>query len=642
MLKYLITFLMLIAIAVGAFLIKVYSDIRFDAYKIINYSPPLTTRIYDRNGKLISNIFEKENRIYVKYKDIPPMVVESLVAIEDTLFFEHPGINPEAIFRAAIKDIKAMKFVEGASTLTQQLIKDTILTRDKKIMRKIKEALLAIRVDGALSKEAIIERYLNQVYFGHGYYGIKTASLGYFHKQLNELSLKEIAMLVGLPKAPSAYNPVKHMDLSLSRANMVLNRLHKLGWIDDKTYTKAINERPIVFDDTLTQNKAPYIVDEAIKRLKKKYKDLRTGGYKIYLSTDLELQNLAKKALKFGYDQIVKRDKEDTNTTTLNGAIVVMDNHTGEVLAMVGGVDYKKSSFNRATQARRQPGSSIKPFIYQLALNSGYNEATLIPDISRVYKDEKNDKEWTPRNYENNFEGLITLEEALVHSRNLATINLVNSLGLRNVHDSLTALGFKGVPYDLSISLGSFGVSPYNFASKYTLFSNYGTMMEPLFITKIVNRFGEEKVFNPEGKPINEPKQAFLIIDILKQVVSRGTGRNARVKGIETAGKTGTTNNFVDAWFCGFTPDIEVITWYGHDNNTPMKKKEAGGRAAAPVFKYFVSNFIKLHPETKRKFDVPKDVHKFTLKGKTYYYTDISQPPPQNSISQEEKNRLIF
>ncbi len=640
MLKYFITLLMLIAIAVGAFLIKVYSDIRFDAYKIINYSPPLTTRLYDRNGKLISNIFGKENRVYVKYKDIPPMVVESLVAIEDTLFFEHPGINPEAIFRAAIKDIKAMKFVEGASTLTQQLIKDTLLTRNKTILRKIKEALLAIRVDSALSKEDIIERYLNQVYFGHGYYGIKTASLGYFHKQLDELDLKEIAMLVGLPKAPSAYNPVRHMDLSLSRANMVLNRLYTLGWIDKDRYEKALSERPIVFDDTLTQNRAPYIVDEAVKRLKKKYKDLKTGGYKIYLSIDLDLQNLAKKALRYGYDRIVKRDKD--KNSTLNGAMVVMDNHTGEVLAMVGGVDYKKSSFNRATQSKRQPGSSIKPFIYQLALNSGYNEATMIPDISRVYIDKKNDKEWTPRNYENNFEGLITLEDALVHSRNLATINLVNSLGLENVYKSLKSLGFKGVPYDLSISLGSFGVSPYEFASKYTLFSNYGTMMKPLFITKIINRFDDDLVFKPEGKLINEPKQAFLIVDILKNVVLRGTGRNARVKGIETAGKTGTTNNFIDAWFCGFTPDIEVITWFGHDDNTPMRKRETGGRAAAPSFRYFVSNFIKLHPETKRKFDIPKDVHKFSLKGKTYYFTDISQPPPQNSVSQEQKSRLIF
>ncbi len=640
MLKYIISFFMLTIIGVSVFLIKIYSDIRFDAYKIINYSPNLTTRIYDKNGKLLANIFDKQNRVYVKYKDIPPMVIESLVAIEDTLFFEHSGINMEAIFRAAIKDIKAMKFVEGASTLTQQLIKDTLLTRNKTIIRKLKEAMLAIRVDSMLSKEEIIERYLNQVYFGHGYYGIKTASLGYFHKQLDELDLKEIAILVGLPKAPSAYNPTRHLDLSLARANMVLNRLYKLGWIDKKQYMKTLDERPIIFDDTLTRNQAPYIIDEVIKKVGKKYHDLKTGGYKIYLSVDLKLQNLAKKALKYSYKNIIKRDN-DINST-LNGAMIVMDNHTGKILAMVGGVDYKKSSFNRATQSKRQPGSSIKPFIYQLALNSGYNEATKIPDISRVYFDKQNDKEWTPRNYENNFEGLITLEDALVHSRNLATINLVNSLGLENVYKSLKFIGFKDVPYDLSISLGSFGVSPYEFASKYTLFSNYGTMMKPLLITKIVNRFGEIESFEPQGKLINEPKQAFLIIDILKNVVLRGTGRNAKVQGIETAGKTGTTNNFIDAWFCGFTPQIEVITWFGNDDNTPMKRRETGGRAAAPAFKYFVENYLKLHPETKRKFDIPKGVHKFIFNGRTYYYTDISKPPVQNSISQDEKSKLIF
>jgi len=627
-------------VAVGAFLLKIYSDIRFEAYKIINYSPKLTTQIFDRNNKLVANIFDKQNRIYVKYKDIPPRVVESLVAIEDTLFFEHSGINLEAIFRAAIKDIKAMKFVEGASTLTQQLVKDTLLTRNKTIMRKLKEAMLAIRVDAALSKEQIIERYLNQVYFGHGYYGIKTASEGYFHKNLSELTLKEIAMLVGLPKAPSAYNPAKHYDLSTARANMVLSRLYTLGWIDKKEYEKALNARPVVYDDTLSQNKAPYVVDEVIKRVSKRYKDLKTGGYKIYLSIDLQLQNLAKDALKFGYNQLLKRDGNDTNST-LNGAMVAMDNHTGEVYAMVGGVDYKKSKYNRATQSKRQPGSSIKPFIYQLALNLGYNEATLIPDISRVYKDKAKDKDWTPRNYENNFEGMITLEDALVHSRNLATINLVNALGLENVYKSLKSLGFKGVPYDLSIALGSFGISPYEFAGYYTLFSNYGKMAKPLLIKKIVNKYGDEEVYKPVLKTINDPKQAFLMVDILRNVVLRGTGRNARIKGLETAGKTGTTNNYIDAWFCGFSPDMEVITWYGNDDNTPMKRHETGGRAAAPAFKYFMSRYLKLHPETRRKFQVPKGVGKFVKGNRTYYYTDISKPPKQsNTIEQTDK--LIF
>ncbi len=320
-----------------------YSNVRFDAYKIIDYKPRLTTQIFDRNGELVANMFEKENRLYVKYDDIPPRLVEALVAIEDTSFFEHGGINFEAIFRALIKDIKAGKLVEGASTLTQQLIKNTVLTRKKTISRKLNEAVLAYKIESELSKEQILERYFNQVYFGHGYYGVKTAALGYFNKNLDALSLKEMAILVGLPRAPSAYDPTKHMDLSLSRANRVIYRMYTLGWINKSQYKKATDEHPIVYDETLTKNRAPYVVDEVIKRLKNKFSDLKSGGYKIYLGIDLKLQVLARKSLMVGYNGIVKRNK-DGNNSELNGAMVVLDNKTGDVLAMVGGIDYKKAT----------------------------------------------------------------------------------------------------------------------------------------------------------------------------------------------------------------------------------------------------------------------------------------------------------
>jgi penicillin-binding protein 1A len=619
-----------------------YSNVRFEAYKIIDYKPKLTTQIFDRNGELIANIFDKENRVYVKYKDIPPRLIEALVAIEDTSFFEHGGINFEAIFRALLKDIKAMKLVEGASTITQQLIKNTILTRKKTLRRKLNEAILAYKVENALSKEQILERYLNQVYFGHGYYGVRTASLGYFNKDLNELSLKEIAMLVGLPRAPSSYDPTKHIDLSISRANRVISRLFTLGWIDKSTYQKALDEHPIVFDSTLTKNRAPYVVDEVIRRASKEFSDLKTGGYKIYLGIDLKLQQLAKKSLIFGYKGILTRYK-DANTSMLNGAMVVLDNKTGDVLAMVGGIDYEKSHFNRATQSRRQPGSSFKPFIYLDALNLGYNGQTKIPDISRVYVDKKHDKTWKPRNYEENFEGMITLENALVHSRNLATINLLSALGMDSVYKDLSKEGFKKLPYNLSMALGSFGISPYDFAGFYTTFSNYGQRVKPRLITKIINKFGEVQVNNVQKTKVTTPSQAFLMIDILKQVVKRGTGRKAQVKGIEVAGKTGTTNKYIDAWFCGFTPNIEVLTWYGNDDNSPMKKGETGGRSAGPAFANFVKNYIKLYPQTKRKFDIPKNIKFKMSKSKKLYFTDVS-PLPNIQENQDTGNGggLIF
>ena len=640
--KYFISFVFAIAILVASGFLYLYSNIRFDAYKIIDYKPRLTTQIFDRNGELLANIFDKENRLYVKYDDIPPRLIEALVAIEDTSFFEHGGINFEAIFRALIKDVKAMKLVEGASTLTQQLIKNTVLSRKKTVSRKLNEAILAYKIESELSKEEILERYFNQVYFGHGYYGVKTASLGYFNKNLDALSLKEMAILVGLPRAPSAYDPTKHLDLSLSRANRVIYRMYSLGWINKNQYKKATDEHPIIYDETLTKNRAPYIVDEVIKRLKGEFSDLKTGGYKIYLGIDLKLQQLARKSLLVGYDAIIKRNT-DGNNSKLNGAMVVLDNKTGDILAMVGGVDYKKSHFNRATQSRRQPGSSFKPFIYLHALNVGYNGQTKIPDISRVFVDKKSDKEWKPRNYEENFEGMITLENALVHSRNLATINLLNALGMDSVYKDLSKEGFKKLPYDLSMALGSFGISPYDFAGFYTTFSNYGYRMNPRLITKIESKFGDVQNFEAEGKKITTPSQAFLMIDILRQVVKRGTGRRAQVKGVEVAGKTGTTNNYVDAWFCGFTPDIEVLTWFGNDDNTPMKKRETGGRSAGPSFANFVKNYIRLYPQTKRKFDMPDGVKYKIVGGKKLYFTDIS-PLPKNSSGQNDESSggLIF
>lgn len=640
--KYIISIILAGIIFVFVGLLYMYSNVRFEAYKIIDYKPRLTTQIFDRNGELMANVFNKENRLYVKYDDIPPRLVESLVAIEDTSFFEHGGINFEAIFRAFIKDVKAMRLVEGASTLTQQLIKNTILTRRKTLTRKLNEAILAYKIESVLTKEQILERYLNSVYFGHGYYGVRTASFGYFNKDLNELSLKEIAMLVGLPKAPSSYDPTKHMDLSISRANRVIYRLFSLGWISKAQYQKSIDEHPIVFDQTLTMNKAPYVVDEVIKRLSKRFTDIKTGGYKIYLGVDLKLQQLARESLMVGYKGILSRYK-DANTSLLNGAMVVLDNKSGDVLAMVGGINYEKSHFNRATQSRRQPGSSFKPFIYLDALNLGYNGQTKIPDISRVYVDKKRDKEWKPRNYEENFEGLITLENALVHSRNLATINLLSALGMDSVYKDLSKEGFKKLPYNLSMALGSFGISPYDFAGFYTTFSNYGKREKPRLIKKIVNKFGETELFKKQEKVITTPSQAYLMIDILKQVVKRGTGRRAQVRGIETAGKTGTTNKYIDAWFCGFTPDIEVLTWFGNDDNSPMQRGETGGRSAGPSFANFVKNYIKLYPQTKRKFDIPKDV-KFKISGnRKLYFTDISPLPKTNFTQDIGKNGgLIF
>jgi len=640
--KYLITIFFTGVFVVTAGMIYLYSQVRFDAYKIIDYNPKLSTQIYDRNGDLVANIFEKHHRLYATYDEIPARVIEALVAIEDTSFFEHNGVNFEAIFRAIIKDIKAMKLVEGASTITQQLVKNTVLTREKKIIRKLKELLLAFKIENELTKEEILERYFNHVYFGHGYYGIKTAALGYFHKNLDALTLKEVSILVGLPKAPSSYDPTRNFDLSLSRANRVLYRMHALGWIGEQEYRDSLAEQPMVYDDTLTKNRAPYIVDEVIKRASREYDDFRTGGYEIHLGIDLRLQELARESLKLGYDEIFKRHPNDSNSSILNGALVSLDSKSGDILAMVGGVDYKKSHFNRAVQSKRQPGSSFKPFIYQKALDVGYSTMSEIPDISRVYTDKKTDERWKPKNYEENFEGLLTLKEALVHSRNLATINLMNALGMDSVYKELKKDGFRDIPYDLSLSLGSFGISPLDFSGFYSMFPNYGIKVEPILIKKIVNRFGDETIYESEKTRVTTPEQAFLMVDILRTTVERGTGRRARVAGIETAGKTGTTNKNIDAWFCGFTPEIEVLVWYGNDDNSPMQKYETGGRVAGPAFANFVKGYMNIYPQTKRKFTPPEGVTMRKIKGRREYFTKNSPLPKTNSLKENESEGMLF
>ena len=638
MIKKLAVILLFFAMGIFIWLIYLYSQIRFDVEKIVEYKPKLTTQFFDKNGVHLGNIFKDENRLLVKYSDIPARVTESLVAIEDTNFFEHTGVNVDAIIRAVIKDIKAMALVEGASTLTQQLIKTMVLTRDKKIIRKIKEVLLSLRLESLLTKEEIIERYLNQVYFGHGYYGIKTAALGYFHKELDQLTLKEIAMLVGLPRAPSFYDPTKKLKYSLIRANQVINRLKTLGWINDEEYDTAINEIPVVYNDTLTLNKAPYILDHAIKQLKDDVPDLRTGGHKIVLTIDLEAQKIAREALKYGYDRIKQRDKfVDTNestTKTLNGALVVLENNSGAILSMVGGTNYKESSFNRATQSLRQPGSAVKPFIYQVALNLGYSTASNLTDISRNYKYTSKDNEekiWQPKNYEKNFKGLVSFRYALVHSRNLATINLVTDIGIDILHKELLRYGFKDIPFDLSITLGSFGISPLDLSEEYTLFSNQGIIVKPYLISSITNRYNQKIVFEPEERYISSPEQTYLMTSILRDVVKKGTGRNGKVAGIEVVGKTGTTNNNIDAWFCGYSPSLQTVVWYGNDDNKPMGKRETGGRTAAPAFKYFYTKWLQLHPEIQRNFVMPEHVFVQKHNGKDELFTETSKMPKEQN-----------
>ncbi|MDX9901398.1 MAG: PBP1A family penicillin-binding protein [Aliarcobacter sp.] len=638
MMKYIFGLFIILGLMVAGWLYNLYDEIKHDIDAVVNYTPKQSTQFFDKDGKLIANTFKEENREYVKYDDIPARIIEGLIAIEDTQFFEHHGINPDAISRAIIKDIQAGGFVEGASTLTQQLIKMLILTREKKLLRKVKEALLAIRLETVLTKEEILERYLNHVYFGHGYYGIKTAAKGYFNKDLYELSLKEMAILVGLPRAPSFYDPTKNLKISLARANQVITRLDTLGWINKEQFETSMKESPVIFNQTLTKNKAPFAVDYAISLLVNDIPDILYGGYKVYLTIDLDAQEIAQDALKASYDDAIKRDldirkgekkPDDTYVKELNGAIISMESSTGKILALSGGIDYNQSMFNRAFQSKRQAGSAIKPFLYLAALNNGYNPASQLIDISRTYNYTVGgeQKKWQPKNYGGKFEGIVSLRDSLTQSRNLSTLNLVTDVGINTVTNELKTYGFKDIVDNLSITLGSMSVSLVEFSEAYSIFSNNGTQVKPYIVEQIINQSGQSLTFEPQTKSLIKPEQIYLMTSILSDVVTKGTGKAAQVSGIELAGKTGTTNDNIDAWFCGYSPSIQTIIWFGKDNNTPMRKSETGGKIAAPVFSYFYKKYLEIHPEITRNFTMPENVYTANINGRTELYTDTSPLP---------------
>lgn len=613
-------------------------NFEYETQRLINYKPRLTTEVYDRNGEKIANLFSNEHRYYVSIDNIPPRLIEALLAIEDTDFFEHSGVNPDAIMRAIIKDVSAGKLKEGASTITQQLVKNALLTREKKFSRKFKEVLYAIRIEQELTKEQILERYFNEIYLGHGYYGIKTAADGYFRKGLKELTLKEMAMLVALPKGPNFYAPTKNYELSLGRANRIIERMLTLGWIDQDTYDHATQERPKVYNDTLSKNSGPYVIDEVMRQLGDAFPDIRSGGYKIYTTIDMRLQEAGYKALQSGRNEIIARAQDagelDANIQSqLNGALMSLDPNTGEVLAMVGGYDYSTSPYNRVTQAKRQPGSAFKPFVYQVALDSGMSPASLVPDIARTYTyagDDGEEKTWKPKNYKNEYKGMVTIRDALTHSRNLATINMVSDMGFGKVVDGLHRYGIvENLPPDLSIALGTIGISPFDLAKYYTMFATGGVLTNPILIRQVISPKGETFRYENKRRQVNTREQTYLMTSILQDVVRYGTGTGASVPGLEIAGKTGTTNKNVDAWFIGYSPTVETVVWMGHDNNTPMRRSETGGRAAAPIFRYYYQDLLRIYPNTKRYFDRPSGVYSQSEgdSNTTENFTDVSKTP---------------
>lgn len=563
-----------------------------------DYRPSIASRVYDDNDELIDEFFLEDRKI-VDIKDVPKVVQEAFVASEDSRFYQHRGFDIKSIFRAMFKNIEAGTIVQGGSTITQQVAKMMYLSPEKKYIRKLKEAILAYKIDKYLAKEEILNLYLNQIYLGHGTYGIESASMAYFGKSAKELTLPEAALLAGLPKAPSTYSPFLYFERSKQRQIYVLNRMLEDGYITQEEMDKAA-AATLEFKQMKEKNKvAAYFVENVRRYVQEKYGGdvLYKEGLTIYTTLNLAAQKEANDAVEAGLAELEDRQKYERGL--VQGALFCMDVKTGAIRAMVGGRDFSKSEFNRATQSRRQPGSAFKPLIYTAAFDKGFNPSSIFVDSPIVIEDPTaEDGLWRPRNFDEKFLGPITMRTALVQSRNVVTVKILQEITPEYAASYAANMGIESpITKTLSMALGSSGVTLQEMVRAYGVLANGGKKVKPYFIKKIVDRTGnvfEEN--NPESEQVIDPRIAFMTQYIMRDVVETGTGRRVRSIGRPVAGKTGTTNDYRDAWFIGFSPSLITGVWVGFDQEISLGKAEVGGRAAAPIWLYFMEKVLKGAP----------------------------------------------
>ena len=690
-------------------------------YKFLkNYKPSVSSKVYSGGGELVSD-FSTEKRIFIPYQAIPKIVINSFLSAEDKNFFSHPGVDAKGVMRAIINNISnvvSSRRLEGASTITQQVAKNFLLTNEVSLNRKIKEAILAFRIERALSKERILELYLNQIYLGEGAYGVASASLIYFDKSISELNYEEAALLAALPKAPSRYNPYKNIKLAKFRRSLVLKNLFDNDYIDKENYQKFVsNKISLKKRKKIFLEDARYYVEDIRKDVINKFgfDSVYKQGLNINTPINLNLQKIATQSLREGlisYDKrkgwrgpILKSQDVDNWTSGLkkfkleksinwdlaiikkinkfsvdietekklkglikyeniswtkkeftelfnigdivyvenlndnifalrqlpniNGGIVAMDPFTGRVLALSGGFSFKKSEFNRATQALRQPGSAFKPFIYALALENNYTPSTLILDAPLVLEQGSDLKMWKPENYGKKFYGPSTLRMGLEKSRNLMTVRIAQDLGLKKIVNFSKQLGIYDNPNELmSISLGSAETTLLKLTSAYSSFVNGGKLVKPIMIDRIQDSEGNTIFNNEKRKCINCDQLSFLNKDypvikddflqifsaetayqmtsMLEGVIQNGTGRKLKDLKLDLGGKTGTTNGNTDTWFIGFTSKLAVGVYVGADNPKSLGRYETGAKTALPIFKEFLKNAVK--KEEARPFKVADNI----------------------------------
>lgn len=680
-----------------------------DASDLADYRPATATRVYAGDGTLIGE-FSDERRIYVPYEQIPVPVIQAFLAAEDRNFFNHGGVDVSGLGRAMFKNVfnaATGRRLEGGSTITQQVAKNVLLTSETSINRKVKEAILANRLEATLTKQQILELYLNEIFLGYRSYGVAAAAFNYFGKSLDQLTPDEAAYLAALPKGPNNYHPKRHPQRALERRNWVLREMRESNFLTEASYAEA-RARPLVTQDAPRRAQyrdADFFVEEARRRAIQQFgaEEVNRGGYYLRTTLDPQLQSAARNALMRGLEDYDRRhgwrgpwgttdfadgwQEEALKRTTpperraweaaavesvsgntvrirtarsdrtgsllaadaawananrplrrgdlvfveprdgqfalkqvpqVNGALVAIEPYSGRVLAMVGGYSYALSSFNRATQARRQPGSAFKPFVYATALEGDYTPASIVLDAPISFAGGPGGTRWSPENYSRQYYGPQTLRRGLELSRNVMTVRLAQAVGMRNIVDLSKRMGVSdNLQPNLSVSLGAGETTPYDLTAAYAAFINGGRRIDPYLIELVQDRDGEtifradqrrcrdcgrpftgqeSPRLEPRGQQVIDPITAYQISSMLEGVVQRGTAVRARGLGPWVAGKTGTTNEYRSAWFVGFSSDIVVGVFVGFDDNRSLGSGEAGAATAVPVFIDFMEVALRERP----------------------------------------------
>src|SRR5258706_5715017 len=573
------------------------------------------TKVYDDNDELITE-FHVERRIFVPLAQIPKALREAIIATEDARFYSHYGVDPMGIARAVYQNFRRGRIVEGGSTITQQLAKVLFLTPDKSLERKLKEAVLALELERRYSKDRIIEMYLNQIYFGHGAFGVEAAARTFFGKSVTELSLSESTLLAGLPKAPSTYSPFEHPEAAKRRRATVLARMVDVGSLPAPQAKKASDSSLGLIPPERRRTTGQHYLEYVQQQLEAQYgADLVfKGGMQVYTTLSPVMQVKAERSLREGLKALESRrvaavkDKPVAPPERPEGALLTIDPQTGYIKAMVGGYDFFKSEFNRAVQARRQPGSAFKPFVYLAALESGFTPASRVEDAPVSYAIGSSGQPWKPENYHRKFRGPTTLQQAIEESVNVVTVKLQEQIGLSRTVRVARRFGITSpLDVNLSLALGTSDLTLLELTSAYAALANQGAWLPPTTIRYVTDAQGkllEEHVAEP--KEAVPPETAYVITHMLRGVVERGTGQAAKALGRPVAAKTGTTNDYSNAWFIGYTPRLATGVWVGYDRPRSLGKDETGSRVAGPIWVGFMGKVLGDSP--KDDFPMPERV----------------------------------